>query len=306
MVSQGEFNNAWIKCGGDFPKLRISKCGVDTGKIRVIENVEQLAAEFDRLTFRDPEILVKRHIEIDNTWPYKYGQTTDPVPLRKYLDSKGLKVSQIDAAFPLTSPETGPYGVPYVRKAILFAEAIGCPYVDTTDGGSKPPGYSDAEVLTLLKHNLRLILETAENHNVTVNIETHGPYTTNLGTMQMILQHFDSEYLRVNFDTGNTYISGNDPLEFLKGVRKWVSHLHIKDVAANLAAERGSATGIATSVASIGSGVNAKNIEACIRYLQETNWDGVLSIECEGADEILHPSVNWLKELVGKSAVAHG
>ena len=85
-----------------------------------------------------------------------------------------------------------------------------------------------------------------------------------------------------------------------------MSHLHVKDVAASLAAaERGSSTGIATSVASIGSGVNAKNIEACIGYLQQTNWDGVLSVECEGTDEILHPSVNWLKSLVGKSVVAH-
>jgi inosose dehydratase len=231
--------------------------------------------------------------------------TTDPVKVRRYLDSKGLQVSQIDAAYPLTSPEMGPYGVPYIRKAILFAEAIGCPYVDTTDGGSKPPGYTDDEVLVLLKHNLRLLLETAENHGVTVNIETHCPYTTDLPTMQTILQFFDSEHLKVNFDTGNTYISGNDPLEFLKGVRKWVSHLHVKDVAASLAeASRGSSTGIATSIASIGKGVNAKNIEACIHYLQETGWDGVLSVECEGTDEILHPSVDWLKNLIGRSIPA--
>jgi inosose dehydratase len=231
--------------------------------------------------------------------------TTDPVKLRRYLDSKGLRVSQIDAAYPLTSPETGPYGVPYVRKAILFAEAIGCPCVDTTDGASKPEGYTDEEVLMLMKHNLRLILETAENHNVIVNVETHGPYTTHLPTMQKIMGFFESEHLRINFDTGNTYISGNDPLEFLKGVRKWVSHLHIKDVAANLAAaERGSSTGIATSLASIGGGVNGKNIEACIRYLQQTNWDGVLSIECEGTDDILLPSVEWLKRLVRKSTAA--
>jgi sugar phosphate isomerase/epimerase len=231
--------------------------------------------------------------------------TTDPVKVRRYLDSKGLQVSQIDAAYPLTSPETGPYGVPYIRKAILFAEAIGCPYVDTTDGGSKPPGYSDEEVLALMKHNLRLILETAENHNVIVNIETHGPYTTHLPTMQKIMGMFESEHLRINFDTGNTYISGNDPLEFLKGVRKWVSHLHVKDVAASLAnAERGSSTGIATSSASIGKGVNGKNIAACIRYLQDTDWDGVLSIECEGTDEILHPSVSWLKSLVGRAVAA--
>ncbi|MBI3682309.1 MAG: TIM barrel protein [Acidobacteria bacterium] len=231
--------------------------------------------------------------------------STDPAKLRRYLDSKGLQVSQIDAAYPLTSPDTGPYGVPYVRRAILFAEAIGCPCVDTTDGAAKPEGYTDEEILALMKHNLRLILETAEEHKVIVNVETHGPYTTNLETMRRIMGFFESEYLRVNFDTGNTYISGNDPLEFLKGVRKWVSHCHVKDVSAELAAAvRGESTGIATSLASIGAGVNARNIEACIRYLQDTGWNGVLSIECEGADEILHPSVNWLRGLLVKAAVA--
>jgi len=231
--------------------------------------------------------------------------STDPAKLRRYLDSKGLEVSQIDAAFPLSSPEMGPYGVPYVRKAILFAEAIGCPCVDTTDGGSKPAGYSDAEVLSLIKHNLRLILETAEMHNVIVNVETHGPYTTDLETMKKIMGFFESEHLRINFDTGNTYIAGKDPVAFLKGVRKWVSHLHIKDVSPALAAaERGSLTGIATSVAAIGSGVNADNIAGCIRYLKETDWDGVLSVECEGNDEILIPSVAWLREQVGSPVAA--
>ncbi len=231
--------------------------------------------------------------------------STDPARLRRYLDAKGLAVSQIDAAYPLTSPEAGPYGVPYVRKAILFAEAIGCPCVDTTDGQSRPPGYTDEEVLLLLKHNLRLILETAEAHRVIVNVETHGPYTTHLPTMQKIMGFFDSEYLRVNFDTGNTYISGNDPLEFLRGVRKWVSHVHVKDVAASLAdAERGALTGIATSAAAIGHGVNARNIEACVRHLRETGWDGVLSIECEGTGDILVPSVEWLRSLLAEAATA--
>ena len=231
--------------------------------------------------------------------------TTDPVKLRRYLDKKGLQVSQIDAAYPLTSPETGPYGVPYVRKAILFAEAIGCPCVDTTDGATRPEGYTDEEVLALMKHNMRLILETAEAHKVIVNVETHGPYTTHLPTMQRIMNFFESEYLRINFDTGNTYISGNDPLEFLKGIRKYVSHCHIKDVAASLAAtDRGASTGIATSVASIGGGVNSANIAACVNYLKQTGWDGVLSIECEGNDEILHPSVAWLRALVAEAATA--
>ena len=229
--------------------------------------------------------------------------STDPAKLRRYLDSKGLQVSQIDAAYPLTAPDAGPYGVPYVRKAILFAEAIGCPCVDTTDGAQKPEGYTDEEVMMLLKHNLRLILETAELHKTIVNVETHGPYTTNLETLQQIMGFFDSEYLRVNFDTGNTYISGADPLTLLKGVRKWVSHCHIKDVSASLsAAERGTTTSIATSLASIGSGVNGGNIAACIQYLKDTEWDGVLSAECEGTPENLHYSVKWLREQIGKAS----
>ena len=181
--------------------------------------------------------------------------TTDPAKLRRYLDSKGMRVSQIDAAYPLTAPDAGPYGVPYVRKAILFAEAIGCPCVDTTDGAEKPEGYTDEEVLMLLKHNLRLILETAELHKTIVNVETHGPYTTNIDTMQQIMGFFDSEYLRINFDTGNTYISGKDPLTLLKGLRKWVSHCHIKDVTASLAsAARGTTTSISSSAACSGNG----------------------------------------------------
>jgi inosose dehydratase len=231
--------------------------------------------------------------------------TTDPIKLRRYLDSKGLQVAQIDAAYPLTAPDAGPYGVPYVRKAILFAEALGCPMVDTTDGATKPEGYTDEEVMILLKHNLRLILETAELHKTIINFETHGPYTTDLESMKKIMGFFDSEYLRVNFDTGNTYISGKDPLTLLKGLRKWVSHCHIKDVTATLAsAERGAITGIATSVASVGSGVNAGNIAACIQYLKDTDWDGTLSVECEATDEILRPSIKWVREQVGAPVAA--
>ena len=61
-----------------------------------------------------------------------------------------------------------------------------------------------------------------------------------------------------------------------------MAHCHIKDVSAELAeAVRGGETGISTSVVAIGEGVNADNIAACIEFLRETNWDGVLSIEAE-------------------------
>ena len=106
----------------------------------------------------------------------------------------------------------------------------------------------------------------------------------------------------MNFDTGNTFIAGNDPLEYLQRFRKYLSHAHIKDVSQELAdAVRGAETGIACSQVPIGGGVNADNIRRCIQYLQETNWDGVLSIECSGTEENIRKSVGFLRGLLAQS-----
>jgi Sugar phosphate isomerases/epimerases len=117
--------------------------------------------------------------------------------------------------------------------------------------------------------------------------------------MQKLFSHFESEYLRFNMDTGNTFIQGNDPLEFLKTLRKYVTHVHIKDVSAGLAAAlRGEATGIGVSEVAIGEGVNADNIKKCIQFLKETKWDGDISIECSGTDDKIASSVKFLRGII--------
>jgi sugar phosphate isomerase/epimerase len=224
---------------------------------------------------------------------------SNPRALRRFLDQNGLKVSQIDAAFPMMGPEGSSLGVPYVQQAIRFASEIGCPYVDTTDGAAKTPGFSDEEVFRLTCDNYRQCLSWAEDYGIGINVETHGPYTTSGDFLERLFKHFDSEYLGFNFDTGNTFISGNDPLEFLKRFRKNVTHCHIKDVAAELAeAARGEETGIATSDVPLGGGVNAENIQRCVEFLKETGWSGVLSIECFGSDRNIRRSVAFLRELI--------
>jgi inosose dehydratase len=105
----------------------------------------------------------------------------------------------------------------------------------------------------------------------------------------------------MNFDTGNTFIAGQDPVKFLRRFRDKVSHCHIKDVSAELAeAVRGGQTGIASSVVSIGEGVNAENIAGCIGLLKEMNWDGVLSIECEAAPGKVEQSIEWLRKEIAR------
>jgi len=226
---------------------------------------------------------------------------SDPLKLKQYLDSMGLKVSQLDAAYPMSCPEGQYRGIGYTIRTIQFAKALGCPCVDTTDGGRKPEGYTDDEVMALMKQYYRVVLEWAESHDIIINVEPHGPYTTNPDTMEQILNFFDSPYLRMNLDTGNTFIAGQDPVEFLRRFRDKVSHCHIKDVSEELAkAVRGGLTGIPTSVVSIGEGVNAENIAGCIEILKEANWDGVLSIESEAAPGKIEQSLEWLRKEIAR------
>jgi inosose dehydratase len=223
---------------------------------------------------------------------------SNPIRLRRYLEENGLQVSQIDGAYPITGPLGATFGVRYVQRAIQFAAAIGCPMVDTTDGQFKPEGYTDEEVLALTKENYKQILEWAEDYEIVINIEPHGPYTTNPDLMEKMLNFFDTPWLGLNFDTGNTFIAGQEPPAFLKRFLPKLNHMHIKDVAPDVAEERGESTGIGTSYCPIGQGVNADNIQACIQLLKEANWNGVLSVECLGTDEILSASVEWLREQI--------
>ena len=226
---------------------------------------------------------------------------SDPLKLKGYLDSLGLKVSELDAAYPMSSPEGQYRGIGYTIRTIQFASAIGCPCVDTTDGGRKPEGYTDEEVMVLMKQYYRVVLDWAQRYDTIINVEPHGPYTTDPDTMEQILSFFDSPYLMMNFDTGNTFIAGQDPVKFLRRFRDKVSHCHIKDVSEELAkAVLGGQTGIASSVVGIGEGVNAENIAGCIELLKEIDFDGVLSIECEAAPGKVEQSIEWLRKEIAR------
>ncbi len=226
---------------------------------------------------------------------------SDPLELKAYLDSLGLKVSQLDAAYPMSTPQGQSRGIGYTTRAIQFAKALDCPCVDTTDGSKKPAGYTDDEVMALIKQYYRVVLEWAARYDIIINVEPHGPYTTDPDTMEQILGFFDSPYLRMNFDTGNTFIAGQDPVAFVKRFGDKISHCHIKDVSEELAkAVRGGETGIACSVAAIGQGVNAENIAGCIELLKDADWDGVLSIECEAAPGTVEQSLEWLRKEIAR------
>jgi inosose dehydratase len=220
----------------------------------------------------------------------------DPVLLRQKMEKYGVTFSQVDAAYPLSGKDGPLRGVPYVMKSIAWAAQAGSPLVATTDGLHAPEGLKDQEAMDLMKRSYEQIIEVAEAHKIIVNIEVHGYFTTNPDFMARMLEFSDSPYLRMNLDTGNTYIAGQDPVAFAKRFLDKITHVHVKDVSKSLAAAtRGKQTGIAVSHCALGDGVNGENIKQCLALLRDRGFDGTLSMECEGAGgPMLERSLSWL------------
>ena len=220
--------------------------------------------------------------------------------MRRKMEKLGIRFSQLDAAFPLSRPEGATLGVEYVLHSLRWAKLAGCPRIDTTDDRFSPEGLSDREALDRMRILYQHIVRVAERYEITINIEPHGYFTTRPEFMAEMLAFVNSPFLRMNMDTGNTFIAGQDPVAFLDRFIHQVNHVHIKDVSDSLAAAaRGEATGIPVSQCAIGDGVNAENIVRCIQRLAAVGYDGVLSIECEGqGGPMIEQSLAWLRGIL--------
>jgi len=222
----------------------------------------------------------------------------DPVLMREKMARYDVSFSQIDAAYPLSGKDGPVFGVPYILKTIPWAKLSGCPNIATTDGLNKPEGLSDAEALEAMKRSYGLIIETAEANDININIEIHGYFTTKPDMIEKMLDFTKSDRLGLNFDTGNSFIAGNDPVAFCKRFLPKIKHVHIKDVSRSLAdASRGKETGIGISHSAIGDGVNAGNIKKILALLRDYGYEGTLSLECEGqGGPLIERSLGWLRE----------
>ncbi|HOJ87710.1 MAG TPA: sugar phosphate isomerase/epimerase [Pseudothermotoga sp.] len=222
----------------------------------------------------------------------------DPMKMKHKMSEYGVRFSQLDSAYPLSGKDGMYIGVQYVCKTLPWAKVIGCENIATTDGLYKPEGLSDTEAMELMKRSYSYIVELAELYEININIEIHGYFTTKPEMLEKMLDFVKSDRLGLNLDTGNTFIAGQDPVEFCRKFVKKIKHVHIKDVSESLAMSlRGKDTGIGISHCAVGEGVNADNIRKVLEILRDNDYNGVLSIECEGKGGILlEKSLDWLRK----------
>jgi len=218
----------------------------------------------------------------------------DPFEIRDMVDKYGLKISCLDAHYPIWSYRC----VEYMRMAVLFADQMGVDAIATTDSDQLPEGMNEDEAFSIIKHHLGEVLKFADRHKISICLEPHGQLTNHPEKMKKLVNCHNSDYLRINFDTGNSYVAGWHPQEFLAEVIDKVHHCHVKDVAPELADEsRGEETGIISSDVSVGKGVNAGNIVECLKIFKKNNFNGVLCLEC-GGEALSKKSFDWLSKQV--------
>ncbi|WP_053351535.1 sugar phosphate isomerase/epimerase family protein [Leucobacter musarum] len=197
----------------------------------------------------------------------------DPLEIRSEVEQRGLRVSSLSCNAPLAKPDVA---VDYLRQGIRFAQELGAPMI-MVDDGPMPAWTSDAQNETLMTYTLTEALRVAERRGMRIGVETHGDYTATPERIRRLQQLVPSDAMTINLDTGNAYLSENDPAAWLEELLPQTVHIHAKDIApADAAHYRGRVRGMLGTAC--GSGV--LDWDRMLRTLAAGPNDVVVSVEC--------------------------
>ena len=215
----------------------------------------------------------------------------DPYRIKRACERAGIKLSALSSHTPLCKPDIS---TNYLKQSIRFAAECGAPVV-TTDEGPKPPWTTEEQDHVLMRYVLTEAAAIAEPREILIGLEPHQQYSKTPEGLDKIYELVDSPAIGINFDTGNSYLAGQDPIKWLKHVKDRLVHLHAKDISVQQSEdERGKVTGTPSGCA-CGQGVIdwKKVIEIC----KSAPRDIVMSVEC-GTIRQAEESIDYLKKLV--------
>lgn len=215
----------------------------------------------------------------------------DPYRIKRACKKAGIKLSGLSAHTPLCKPEIS---TEYLKQAIRFAVECGAPVVNT-DEGPKPLWTTEEEDHVLMRYVLKEAAAVAEARGILIGLEPHQQYSQHPEGLDKIYELVDSKAIGINFDTGNSYLSGHDPIEWLGQVKDRLVHLHAKDISVQQSEdERGKVTGTPVGCACGDGVIDWKEV---VEICKELPRDIVFSVEC-GTVEQAERSISYLKKLV--------
>lgn len=242
-------------------------------------------------THVEPMVHWGRELLSEAGYFHSVSMLDDPLRVRRACEQAGVKLSGLSTHTPLCKPEIS---VEYLKQAIRFAAECGAPVVNT-DEGPKPVWTTTEEDFTLMRYTLMEAAKVAEPRGILIGLEPHQQYSKHPEGLDRIYSLVQSPAIGINFDTGNAFLCGHDPLEWLQDILPRLVHLHAKDISVSQSqAERGKVTGTPVGCA-CGDGVIdwRRVIEICAQSEREI----VLSVEC-GTVEQAERSIAHLRHLL--------
>jgi sugar phosphate isomerase/epimerase len=239
----------------------------------------------------EPWVFWGRELMSEAGYYMNVSMLDDPYRIKQACEKAGVKLSGLSSHTTLCKPEIG---TEYLKQAIRFAAECGAPVVNT-DEGPKPAWTTEEEDHVLMRYTIKEASLVAEKRGIKIGLEPHQQYSRSPDGLDRIFKLVDSPAIGINFDTGNSYLCGHDPIAWLKRVKDRLVHVHAKDISMEQSKdERGKVTGTPAGCA-CGEGVIdwKKVIEVC----RTAPRDIVLSVECGTIDQA-ERSIQYLKKLV--------
>jgi sugar phosphate isomerase/epimerase len=243
-------------------------------------------------THVEPMVHLGRELLSEAGYFHSVSMLDDPLRIKRACQRAGVRLSGLSSHTPLTKPEIG---TEYLKQAIRFAAECGAPVVNT-DEGPKAGWSTEEEDFVLMRYTLMEASKVAEPRGILIGIECHQQYSKHPDGLDRIQKLVKSPSIGINFDTGNAFLCGHDPYQWLKRVAKRLVHLHAKDISVQQGgAERGKVTGTPVGCACGDGVIDWKKVIQIVR--KECPRDIVLSVEC-GTVEQAERSVKHLRPLL--------
>ena len=241
----------------------------------------------------EPMVHWGRELLSEARYFHSVSMLDDPFRVRDAVEAAGLKLSALSSHSQLSKPEIA---VEYLKQAARFSKECGAPIINTHEG-HKQTWTTEEEDFVLIKYSIMEASKVAARRGIKIGLETHQTYSLVPDKYERILNLVDSPYIGANFDTGNAYLGGLDPVEQVERFKNRIIHMHAKDISVEQSnAERGKVMGTAVGCACGDGVIDWEKIVAIIRPLPQ---DIVLSVECGSLDQAAR-SIDYLRKVVGK------
>ncbi len=239
----------------------------------------------------EPMVHWGRELLSEARYFHSVSMLDDPFRIRTAIEKHGLKLSAFSSHSQLSKPEIA---VEYLKQAARFAKEAGAPIINTHEG-HKQPWTTPEEDYVLIKYSIKEAAKVCEPRGIKIGLETHQTYSLTIEGYDRILNLVDSPIIGANFDTGNAYLGGLDPCEWLEHVKLRVIHVHAKDISFEQSkAERGKVMGTAVGCA---CGDGMVDWERIVSILRSVPQDVVMSVECGTMDQAAR-SIEYLRRIV--------